>query len=345
MHGVGIGHDESVGRARGLELDAGVDDDAAEGVDGVLQQHAGAHRLQRELVVGAFNAGEGEQILGEAIHAAGVFEDDAEEFERGFRAGVGIFDEGFNVALNGSERRAQLVADVGDELAAGFLRGLNAGDVVEHDQRAAGGQGRGVDLKDAARSKQAGAANAEFAAFERAADAGQQLRIADGVDQRAAGRSCDPAMRCMTALDQRTEPAEVMATTASCMESSMAASSWRLLSSSAKSLPSRSAVWLSAASMAESSSSPAEVKACGQVAVGDAAGEVDHARETGGDAAGDPGGQRNGDGERDEAGPEGFAADAAAACSRPECSTKRRKTNSITSVWKTRRRTKARAAW
>ncbi len=63
-------------------------------------------------------------------------------------------------------------------------------------------------------------------------------------------------MRCMTAFDQRTDPAEVMATTASCMESSMTASSSRPLSSSAKSLPSRTAVSLRAASIEESASMP-----------------------------------------------------------------------------------------
>ena len=79
------------------------------------------------------------------------------------------------------------MADVGDELAAGFLRGFNAGDVVKHDQRAARRQRSGVDFKDAAGSKQAGAAHAELAALERATDAGQQLRIAHKVDERAAG--------------------------------------------------------------------------------------------------------------------------------------------------------------
>ncbi len=64
-----------------------------------------------------------------------------------------------------------------------------------------------------------------------------------------------PAMRCITALDQRTKPSGVMATTASCMESSIAASSWRRLSISAKLVPSRSAVWFKADSMASNSSS------------------------------------------------------------------------------------------
>ena len=204
MHGVGIGHDQRVGRARGLELNAGVDHDAADGVDRILKQNAGADRLQGELVVGAFDAGEGEQILGEAIHAAGVFENDAKEFECGFGAGMRIFDQRFDVALDGSERSAQLVADVGDEFAAGFLRGLDAGDVVQHDQRAARGQRRGVDLKDAAGSKQAGAAHAELAALERAANAGQQFRIADEVDERPAGSN----LRSGNALHDGVGPAD-----------------------------------------------------------------------------------------------------------------------------------------
>jgi hypothetical protein len=245
---------------------------------------------RRELVVGAFDAGESEQILGEPIHAAGVLQNDAKEFEGGFRAGIGILDERLDVALDGSERRAQLVTDVGDEFAAGFLRGLDAGDVVEHDERATGGQWRGVDFKDAAGRKQAGAAHAKLAALERATHAGQQLRIAHRVDQRAAGRELRSDDACMTALDQRTKPAEVMATTASCMESSITANSARPLSSSAKSLPSRAAVSLRAASTAESSAIPVVGPAVGQwrrcgreIAAGDAVGEADNAAQTNGD--------------------------------------------------------------
>src|SRR5208282_3158849 len=131
--------------------------------------------------------GESKKILGEAIHAAGVFEDDAEEFKRSFGTGAWILYEGFHVTLDGSKRRAQLVAHVGDEFAAGFLRSLNARNIVQDGERAAGGQRRRVDLEDTARRKQAGAAHAKLAAFESAAHAGQQLRIADGVNQRAAG--------------------------------------------------------------------------------------------------------------------------------------------------------------
>ena len=54
--------------------------------------------------------------------------------------GIGVLEQRFDVALDGSERRAQLVAHVGDEVAARFFSGLDAGDVVQHGQRAAGGQ-------------------------------------------------------------------------------------------------------------------------------------------------------------------------------------------------------------
>ncbi len=176
----------AVGRARGLELYAGVDHNAADGVDCILQEHIGADRLKGELVVGTFDTGEGEQILGEAAHAASVLENDAEEFERDFRTGIGILDQRLHVALNGSERGAQLVADVGDKFAARFLRGLNAGDVMQNDKRAARRQWSSVDLEDLSRRKKAGAAHAELAAFKSAAHAGQQLGIADKVNQRTA---------------------------------------------------------------------------------------------------------------------------------------------------------------
>ena len=50
-----------------------------------------------------------------------------------------------------------------------------------------------------------------------------------------------------------------------------------------------------------------------------------------GDAAGDPCGNGQSDGQRDEAGPESFAAEQVQAVSPAVCSTKRRKTSSITS--------------
>ena len=64
---------------------------------------------------------------------------------------MGVLDQGLDVTLNGGERGAQFVADVGDKLAAGFFRGIDAGDVVKHGQRSAGRHGNGMDLEDASR--------------------------------------------------------------------------------------------------------------------------------------------------------------------------------------------------
>src|ERR1039458_259308 len=187
VHGVGIGQDQRIGRAGRFEFDPGVDDDSAQGLDGVLDQGAGPRGLQRELVVRALDAGQGQQILNKAVHAGGVLEDDAEELAGGFGAGIRVLDQRLDVALDGGERGAQLVADVGDKVAAGFFSGLDAGDVVEHDQRAARGQGGCVDLKDAAGDQRAGPAKADFPVLKGAVDAGQDLGIAHEVDQRAAG--------------------------------------------------------------------------------------------------------------------------------------------------------------
>ena len=95
------------------------------------------------------------------------------------------------------------MADIGDELSAGCLRGLDAGDVVENDQRAPGGQWGGIDLEDAAGSEQAGAAHAELVPLERAAHTGQQLGVADGVDEGAAGNE----LRAGDALHDSVGPA------------------------------------------------------------------------------------------------------------------------------------------
>ena len=44
-----------------------------------MDEHGGADRLQARLVLAGFDLGEGEQVFGEAIHAAGVFENDGHE--------------------------------------------------------------------------------------------------------------------------------------------------------------------------------------------------------------------------------------------------------------------------
>ena len=105
-------------------FDPRVHDDPAQGLDGILDQGAGARRLQRELVIGALDAGQRQQVLGQPVHARGVLQDHTEKLEGGFGAWIGVLDQRLNVPLNGSERGAQLMAHVGDELAAGFFAQL-----------------------------------------------------------------------------------------------------------------------------------------------------------------------------------------------------------------------------
>ena len=74
-----------------------------------------------QLLLGGFDPRHDEQILGEAVHAGGVLVDGSEELA-GMRAERGlVIEEGFDVAGDGGERRAELVGDVGDEVALGAL--------------------------------------------------------------------------------------------------------------------------------------------------------------------------------------------------------------------------------
>ena len=146
IHGVGVGHHQNCGRARGFQFDAGIDHQAPQRLDSVLDQGAGAVRLKNQLVIRALHAGKSEQILGEAVHARRVLEDDPKELAGRLRVGTRIFYQRLDVALNGGQRGTQFVADVGDEIAAGFFCRLNAGDVMQYHQSPAAGQRRaGLD--------------------------------------------------------------------------------------------------------------------------------------------------------------------------------------------------------
>ena len=63
---------------------------------------------------------EAEQIAHQAFHAQRVAADDLEEAAhlRRFRALLTLIEQGLDVSPHGRERRAQLVRDVGDEVAA-----------------------------------------------------------------------------------------------------------------------------------------------------------------------------------------------------------------------------------
>ena len=72
------------------------------------------------------------------------------------RLGVfGLVDQRFGVALDRGQRRAQLVRDVGDEIAADLIRLAQVGDVVHHEHRAAAGR---HDRRDAGDERARGVA-------------------------------------------------------------------------------------------------------------------------------------------------------------------------------------------
>ena len=80
-----------------------------------------------------------QQVLDQPLHARRMALDDLEEALPGVGV-VGLVEQGLGVALDGGERRAQLVRDVGDEVAADLIGALEVGDVVQHEDRAAAGR-------------------------------------------------------------------------------------------------------------------------------------------------------------------------------------------------------------
>ena len=60
-----------------------------------------------------------EQVVDEAAHAHGLLVDDARGFGVVFRLLQGAVDHGLREALDGRQRRLQLVRDVGQEVLAG----------------------------------------------------------------------------------------------------------------------------------------------------------------------------------------------------------------------------------
>ena len=227
------------------------------------------------LVLAGFDLGEGEQVFGETVHAAGVLENDGHEF-----AGVIghlhlVFEEGLDVAGDRGERSAEFVGDVGDEIAAGFFGALDFGDVMEDGDGSAIGRGRGADFKGAARDDGDGAAAADAALAEGDVNTTEDLRGRACSSTRELCRGGRPgAMRCMTELDQLTWPLAFTATTASCMESSRAASSRCFVLEGVEGLLSRPAVASSARETSPISSLPSS-RAGSEIAGGDAAGEID----------------------------------------------------------------------
>src|ERR1019366_2456211 len=129
-----------------LQLHSLTAGDLAETLFGIVEELDGGNGFSIEAGLAGFDAGQSQQVFGEARHAGGVLADDFEELA----VGAGIFraevEECFGVSLNGGQGRAEFVGDVGDEIAAGFFHALGFGEIAEHGDSTAIGEGRGGDV-------------------------------------------------------------------------------------------------------------------------------------------------------------------------------------------------------
>ena len=73
-----------------------------------------------------------QQVAHQPLHPQRVARDDLEEAPRLRRVGAAV-EQRLDVAAHRGQRRAQLVRDVGDEVAADAIGAAQIGDVVQHD--------------------------------------------------------------------------------------------------------------------------------------------------------------------------------------------------------------------
>ena len=66
-------------------------------------------------------------------------------------------EQGFGVSLNGGQRGAEFVGDVGDKVATGFFDAFGFGEIAEDGNGAAIGQRSGGDVEGAAGNDGSGA--------------------------------------------------------------------------------------------------------------------------------------------------------------------------------------------
>src|SRR6266446_3681230 len=95
------------------------------------------HRVEIHNDLAALQARNGQQIFDQIGEAVGVFVDGLQEAGGQFRIVFGPFEQGLDEPLDERERRAQFMADVGDEFLAGLLQLLEAGQFLEDQDRSA----------------------------------------------------------------------------------------------------------------------------------------------------------------------------------------------------------------
>ena len=156
--------------------------DFAKALHRFLQEFGRRAGLDVETLLSRFHPRQGEQIFGQARHAQGALANDLEKL-----AGMVVvrraIEQSLGVALNGSQRRAQFVRDVGDEIAARLLNSFGLGQVTQHGYRPAARHGRGSHVESASGNDGCSPGSKYLSRFTRAPHRGQEIRIANGLDQ------------------------------------------------------------------------------------------------------------------------------------------------------------------
>ena len=150
-----------------------------------MEEKVEGEGLDIERVGAGLEAGEDEEIVEEQLKAAGMLAHDA-QVAGGFLGGEILrFHEGLEIAVKDGERGAQLVGDVGDELAADLLELFDAGDIVEHGDNAgdrAGlvAHGDGIDAQETLGDGGAWMGNCDLVDLDGLALGGVADKVAEG---------------------------------------------------------------------------------------------------------------------------------------------------------------------
>ena len=128
-----------------------------------------------------FQIGQHQQIRGDIVQTDAVRADDLQKFAIVLLVLQGPVQQRLRISLNGGERRAQFVRDVGDEILADALQPLQVADVVQDGEAAAArGGAQGTGLHFVRTSFAAGKLQPRFhrlARFQHALDNLDQRRI------------------------------------------------------------------------------------------------------------------------------------------------------------------------
>ena len=114
-----------------------------------FRDDSGGKRAQRQLAelkcdLTGLQPGDGEQVFDEICQAVGMAFDGLQEPGREIGVGDGAIEEGFDIALDQRDGRAELMAHVGHEFAPGVLQLSDAREIVE-DKNGALGPGLAVE--------------------------------------------------------------------------------------------------------------------------------------------------------------------------------------------------------